>query len=89
MLLRVVAPHLGTPPVLTAPPLPCPAHAPRPPCPAGRGPLQISYNYNYGLAGAALGLPLLARPELVLSDAVTSWKTALWWVPRLPLPAAH
>lgn len=55
----------------------------------GRGPIQLSWNYNYGQAGEALGAPLLARPELVLSDAVVSFKTGEWpWdgVPRAWAP---
>ena len=57
----------------------------------GRGPMQLSYNYNYGAAGAALGLNLLANPDLVTSDGVTSFKTALWfWMtPQAPKPSAH
>jgi len=45
----------------------------------GRGPLQISWNYNYGAAGEALGLPLLANPDLVAQDSAVAWKTGLWF----------
>lgn len=45
----------------------------------GRGPIQISWNFNYGAAGAALGLNLLANPDLVEQDASVAWKTALWY----------
>ena len=45
----------------------------------GRGPIQISWNFNYGLAGTALGLPLLSNPDLVEQDASIAWKTALWY----------
>lgn len=49
----------------------------------GRGPLQLSWNYNYGVAGEALNIPLLAKPELVTDvkggGQVTSWLTALWF----------
>jgi predicted chitinase/chitodextrinase len=45
----------------------------------GRGPIQISWNFNYGPAGAALGLPLLANPDLVEQDPAVAWKTALWY----------
>lgn len=57
----------------------------------GRGPLQLSYNYNYGQAGDALGLPLLATPELVASDGVVSFRTALWfWMTaQAPKPSCH
>jgi predicted chitinase len=54
-------------------------------CPAGtnqyfgRGPLQISWNFNYYAAGNALGIDLLDNPNLVSTDAATSWKTALWY----------
>jgi chitinase len=57
----------------------------------GRGPMQLSWNYNYGQAGDALGEPLLAQPELVASDGVISFRTALWfWMtPQAPKPSAH
>ena len=45
----------------------------------GRGPVQISWNYNYGAAGEALGLPLLANPDLVAQDSSVAWKTGLWF----------
>jgi hypothetical protein len=45
----------------------------------GRGPIQLSYPYNYGQAGADLGLPLLAHPELVSHDGVIAFRTALWF----------
>ncbi|CAA6656079.1 unnamed protein product [Spirodela intermedia] len=45
----------------------------------GRGPIQISYNYNYGPAGQAIGVNLLNNPDLVTSDPVVSFKTALWF----------
>lgn len=57
----------------------------------GRGPIQLSWNYNYGQAGAALGLDLLGKPELVTSDPKTTFLTALWfWMtPQPPKPSAH
>ena len=57
----------------------------------GRGPIQLSWNYNYGQFGAALGLDLLSKPQLVTSDGVVAWKTALWfWMtPQSPKPSAH
>ncbi|WOK94648.1 chitinase 1 [Canna indica] len=57
----------------------------------GRGPFQIAYNYNYGPAGEAIGVDLLKRPELVATDAVVSFKTALWfWMtPQSPKPSCH
>jgi basic endochitinase B len=57
----------------------------------GRGPMQISYAYNYGLAGDELGLPLLEQPELVSTDGVIAFKTALWFWMReqKPKPSCH
>nr|AUN87466.1 chitinase [Camellia fraterna] len=59
----------------------------------GRGPMQLSYNYNYGPAGVALGLgmELLKNPDLVETDPVISFKTALWfWMtPQAPKPSCH
>lgn len=45
----------------------------------GRGPMQLSWNYNYGAAGAALGLNLLADPDLVARDSTVAWRTAMWF----------
>ncbi|XP_074266817.1 putative inactive chitinase-like protein LaCIC [Silene latifolia] len=60
----------------------------------GRGPIQLSYNYNYGQAGQAgqaLGLNLLSEPELVETDRIVSFKTALWfWMTaQHPKPSCH
>ncbi len=57
----------------------------------GRGPIQLSYNYNYGQAGAALGIDLLNNPDLVATDPVVSFKTALWfWMTaQAPKPSCH
>ncbi len=57
----------------------------------GRGPIQLSYNFNYGPAGRALGLDLLANPDLVSSDGVVAFKTALWfWMTtQSPKPSCH
>ena len=57
----------------------------------GRGPIQLSYNYNYGLAGTAVGADLLHAPELVATDPLVSWKTALWfWMTaQAPKPSCH
>jgi chitinase len=48
-------------------------------------------NYNYGPAGEAIGEDLLNNPELVASDPVVSFKTALWfWMtPQSPKPSCH
>ncbi|XP_062150260.1 endochitinase EP3-like [Alnus glutinosa] len=45
----------------------------------GRGPLQLSWNYNYGAAGNSIGFNGLNSPETVATDAVISFKTALWF----------
>ncbi len=57
----------------------------------GRGPMQLSWNYNYGQCGLALGLPLLADPDLVASDPSIAFRTALWfWMtPQAPKPSCH
>ncbi|KAL7236736.1 hypothetical protein ACSBR1_019937 [Camellia fascicularis] len=57
----------------------------------GRGPIQISYNYNYGPAGKAIRVNLLNNPDLVASDPVVLFKTALWfWMtPHSPKPSCH
>ncbi|MQM14401.1 hypothetical protein Taro_047331 [Colocasia esculenta] len=57
----------------------------------GRGPIQISYNFNYGPAGQAIGVDLLNNPDLVATDPVVSFKTALWfWMtPQSPKPSCH
>jgi basic endochitinase B len=59
----------------------------------GRGPIQLSYNYNYGPAGedATIAQDLLSNPELVASDAVISFKTAIWfWMTaQPPKPSCH
>jgi hypothetical protein len=57
----------------------------------GRGPMQLSWNYNYGAAGQALGLDLLANPDLVKTDGVIAFQTALWfWMtPQPPKPSCH
>ncbi|XP_048336597.2 probable inactive chitinase-like protein LaCIC [Ziziphus jujuba] len=57
----------------------------------GRGPIQLSWNYNYGQCGRAIGIDLLNNPDLVASDAVISFKTAIWfWMtPQWPKPSCH
>ncbi|URE04497.1 chitinase [Musa troglodytarum] len=57
----------------------------------GRGPIQLSHNYNYGQAGKAIHEDLLNRPELVSTDPVISFKTAIWfWMtPQSPKPSCH
>ncbi|KAG6547903.1 hypothetical protein Mapa_010723 [Marchantia paleacea] len=57
----------------------------------GRGPLQLSWNYNYKQCGDAIGIDLLNNPELVETDAVVSFKTAIWFwqTAQSPKPACH
>ncbi|KDP43737.1 hypothetical protein JCGZ_22364 [Jatropha curcas] len=66
------------------------------PCPAGRqyygrGPIQLTHNYNYGLAGRALREDLINNPDLVATDPVISFKTAIWfWMtPQGNKPSSH
>jgi predicted chitinase len=61
-------------------------YQPSPGCPCapgkqyyGRGSLQLSWNFNYCAAGAALGEPLQASPELVASDSRLAWLTGVWF----------
>jgi basic endochitinase B len=57
----------------------------------GRGPIQLSWNFNYGAVGDALGLDLLADPDLVTSDGEIAFETALWFwtTAQPPKPSAH
>lgn len=57
----------------------------------GRGPMQLSWNYNYGPAGNAIGIDLLSNPDIVATNGVVAFKTALWfWMtPQPPKPSAH
>lgn len=57
----------------------------------GRGPMQLSWNYNYGACGEAIGVDLLADPDLVATDPVIAFRAALWfWMtPQAPKPSAH
>ncbi|KAG5582060.1 hypothetical protein H5410_052687 [Solanum commersonii] len=57
----------------------------------GRGPIQISHNYNYGPCGRAIGVDLLNNPDLVATDPVISFKSAIWfWMtPQSPKPSCH
>lgn len=60
----------------------------------GRGPMQLSYNGNYGYASNCIfgdKNVLLNNPELVESDPVTAFKTAIyfWMTPQAGKPSAH
>ncbi|XP_031124075.1 endochitinase EP3-like [Ipomoea triloba] len=45
----------------------------------GRGPFQLSWNFNYGPAGQSIGFDGLNNPDIVATDPVISFKTALWF----------
>lgn len=45
----------------------------------GRGPVQLTYDFNYRQAGEASGLDLLDNPDLVSTNPVVAFKTAIWW----------
>lgn len=45
----------------------------------GRGPLHISWNYNYRPPGNDIGFDGLNNPDIVSSDVVVAFKTALWF----------
>ncbi len=60
----------------------------------GRGPMQLSYNGNYGYASDCIfgnKNILLKNPDLIETDAVTSFKTAIyfWMTPQAYKPSAH
>lgn len=44
----------------------------------GRGPIQLTGRANYRAAGAALGLPLEACPEMLL-DPIVGFRAAAWY----------
>ncbi|CAI8600363.1 unnamed protein product [Vicia faba] len=52
----------------------------------GRGPFQIRGNELYGKCGKAIGVDLLNNPDLVATDPVISFKTAIWFWMTPPLP---
>ncbi|KAL6582302.1 hypothetical protein OROMI_006316 [Orobanche minor] len=41
--------------------------------------IQLSWNFNYGPAGMSIGFDGLNNPELVATDPIISFKTALWY----------
>ncbi|KAL6641408.1 hypothetical protein ACP70R_019589 [Stipagrostis hirtigluma subsp. patula] len=57
----------------------------------GRGPIQLTGQANYQQAGDALGVNLVGNPDLVSTDPVVSFKTAIWfWMTaQSPKPSAH
>jgi basic endochitinase B len=60
----------------------------------GRGPMQLSYNGNYGYASDCIfgdKKLLLNNPDLVQTDPVVAFKTAIyfWMTPQTPKPSAH
>ncbi|KAK4843532.1 hypothetical protein QYF36_009387 [Acer negundo] len=66
------------------------------PCPPGRqyfgrGPIQLTHYYNYGQAGTAIRADLINNPDLVATDPVISFRTAIWfWMtPQGNKPSSH
>jgi len=60
----------------------------------GRGPKQLSWNYNYGQFSQAWfgnADTLLQHPELLSTDPVLSFASAIWfWMtPQFPKPSCH
>ncbi|KAK9948277.1 hypothetical protein M0R45_003861 [Rubus argutus] len=57
----------------------------------GRGPIQLTHNYNYGQAGKAIKADLINNPDLVATDPVVAFKTAIWfWMtPQSNKPSSH
>ncbi|KAM3316222.1 hypothetical protein ACQJBY_034387 [Aegilops geniculata] len=53
----------------------------------GRGPIQLTTEDNYRQAGRALGLDLLRNPDLVSTDPVVAFKTAIWFWMTAPAPS--
>ncbi|KAI3797920.1 hypothetical protein L1987_33184 [Smallanthus sonchifolius] len=45
----------------------------------GRGPIKLSWNFNYGPAGKDIGFDGLNNPEIVATDPLISFQTALWY----------
>ena len=61
----------------------------------GRGPIQFTWNYNYGAMSEVLygnnNYTLLENPSILVTDAVISYRSALWfWMTvQAPKPSAH
>lgn len=60
----------------------------------GRGAMQLSYNYNYGQASVAIfddKEKLLNNPNIVATDPILAWETAIWfWMTiQSPKPSCH
>ena len=53
--------------------------------------LFLFSNYNYAQAGQAIGVDLINNPDLVATDPVVSFKTAVWfWMtPQGNKPSSH
>ncbi|CAN6288899.1 unnamed protein product [Urochloa humidicola] len=57
----------------------------------GRGPIQLTGQVNYQQAGVAIGKNLVDNPDLVSTDPVISFKTAIWYwmTAQPPKPSCH
>ena len=55
----------------------------------GRGPIQLTWNYHYKAAGDALGFDGINNPGIVASNAVISFKTAIWFWMTQSSPTCH
>eukprot|EP00161_Ancyromonas_sigmoides_P021516 TRINITY_DN6379_c0_g8_i1.p1 TRINITY_DN6379_c0_g8~~TRINITY_DN6379_c0_g8_i1.p1 ORF type:complete len:504 (+),score=207.17 TRINITY_DN6379_c0_g8_i1:189-1700(+) len=45
----------------------------------GRGPIQLTGRYNYDVCGKAIGMDLVANPDVVASDPAVGFKTTVWF----------
>ncbi|KAJ8567693.1 hypothetical protein K7X08_019901 [Anisodus acutangulus] len=57
----------------------------------GRGPIQLTHQANYDRAGRGIQQDLVNNPDLVATDALISFKTAIWfWMtPQDNKPSSH
>ena len=54
-----------------------------------RGPIQLTWNYNYKVVGDAIGFDGINNPGIVASNAVISFKTAIWFWMTRSSPTCH
>ncbi|MFI3449541.1 glycoside hydrolase family 19 protein, partial [Klebsiella pneumoniae] len=57
----------------------------------GRGPIQLTWDYNYRQCGDDIGVDLLGNPNLLSTNPVLSFKSAIWfWMKtQPPKPSCH